>query len=263
MIEALAEAGADRLEQLALLGFRSPSAKTRGLAVELAARGATPACLQGTIEALDDPDASVRRAAARGLAELGHAASVPALSGVLSDPDRGVRLEAVRALAGIDDRTVIQSLATAAVDPEPEVRDAAVRALGAFRIGGTSADLVIDRVLELGPSIAPRGGWLLQRIVGFESFLERLGSLEPGERLRAVVSLATIGGPRAVDALVGALSDPDRGVRLGVLRALGELCDQRAREAVERTARFDPVAEVVAVAEETLRRLSGPGDVPA
>jgi len=263
MIEALAEAGADRLEQLALLGFRSPSAKTRGLAVELAARGATPACLQGTIEALDDPDASVRRAAARGLAELGHAASVPALSGVLSDPDRGVRLEAVRALAGIDDRTVIQSLATAAVDPEPEVRDAAVRALGAFRIGGTSADLVIDRVLELGPSIAPRGGWLLQRIVGFESFLERLGSLEPGERLRAVVSLATIGGPRAVDALVGALSDPDRGVRLGVLRALGELCDQRAREAVERTARFDPVAEVVAAAEETLRRLSGPGDVPA
>ncbi|MEW6058666.1 MAG: HEAT repeat domain-containing protein [Actinomycetota bacterium] len=262
MIEALAETGAERLEQLALLGLRSPSAKTRALAVELAAIGATPACLQGTIDALDDPDASVRRAAARGLAELGHAASVPALSEVLSDPDRSVRLEAVRALAGIDDHTAIPSLATAALDPEPDVREAAVRALGSMRMGGASADLVIDRVLELGSEAAPRGGWLLQRIVGFESFLERLGSLEPAERLRAVVSLATIGGPRAVDALIGSLGDPDRSVRLGVLRALGELGDRRARDAVERTAHSDPVPEVAAAAREILRELPEPGDMP-
>jgi hypothetical protein len=149
------------------------------------------------------------------------------------------------------------------VDPEPEVRDAAVRALGVIRIGGVSADLLIDRVLEFGPSVAPRGGWLLQRIFGFESFQDRLGSLEPAERLRAVASLAMIGGPRAVDALIGTLGDPDRDVRLGVLRALAELGDRRAREAVERTARLDPVAEVAALAEETLSMLAQPGDEPA
>jgi HEAT repeat protein len=55
LIAALAEGGVGRLEQLAILGFRSPSARARGLAVELAARGGTPACLQGTIEALTSP----------------------------------------------------------------------------------------------------------------------------------------------------------------------------------------------------------------
>jgi HEAT repeat protein len=171
-------------------------------------------------------------------------------------------VEAVRALAAIDDRAVLGPLVRAATDPEAAVREAAVRALGSIRIGGASVDLVIDQVLELGSRIAPRGGWLLQRIIGFDSFVERLGSLDNQERLRAVEALAAIGGPRAVDALVGALADPDQRVRLRALRGLGELGDRRAADAVERTARADPVGEVVWLAEETLRKLTEPVEPP-
>jgi HEAT repeat protein len=256
LVEALVEGDRGRLERLAWRGLRSPASETRALAVELATRAGTRSAIQGVVEALDDPVAAVRAAAARGLARLPGGLALAALERALSDPDTAVRVEVVEALSASDDRSALGALVAAAVDAEARVRDAAMGALGRMRIAGTTADRLIDRAVELAPAVGARAGWLLQRFVGLEALTDRLGALDSRSRLRGVQAFVAIGGPRATDALVAALSDPDQEVRISALRGLGRLGDRRAVEAVRRTASSDPVAAVAEVARETLDRLT-------
>ncbi|MDP9296614.1 MAG: HEAT repeat domain-containing protein, partial [Actinomycetota bacterium] len=97
---------------------------------------------------------------------------------------------------------------------------------------------------------------LLGRITEFDGCIERLTSPDPTERLRGVEELGAIGGPRAVESLVGSLSDPDSNIRVRSIQLLGKLGDERAGSAIERSARIDPVGEVVTAAENALERLA-------
>jgi len=256
LVAALAETGRDRLERLAWRGLRSPASNVRALAVELATRAGTRSAIQGVVDALDDPVAAVRAAAAHGLGGLPGGVAVSALERALTDPDPVVRVEVVGALWGTDDRSALGPLVAAAVDADAGVREAAVAALGRMRIGGATVDQLIDRVVELSPEVAGRGGWLLQRLVGLEPLLQRLGALESRSRLRAVQAFVAIGGPKASEALIAALADPDQEVRIAALRGLGRLGDRRAVEAVRRSASSDPIAAVAEVAGEVLERLT-------
>ena len=71
-----------------------------------------------------------------------------------------------------------------------------------------------------------------------------------------VEALGAMGGPRAVESLVGTLSDPDSAIRVRSIQLLGRLGDERAGSAIEHSARTDPVQEVVTAAEEALERLA-------
>jgi HEAT repeat protein len=241
--------------------------------------------VQGIIGALVDGSPLVRRAGATALAELRSTDAVPALSRALTDPDPLVREEAVQALSRIDDERVLDPLIAVLKDPEERVR--AVAADGLIEKGspavvrrllealtspvlrrsvsdllarmGTSAVeplLTLLREGQLRPDVAATVGETLERLVGRSLFLERLGSLDPAERLTAVEALGVMGGPESVDGLIRALSDPSDDIRVHALRALGEMGDRRSVEAVERRARGDLVPEVVSAAEDTLRRLS-------
>src|SRR5581483_6352107 len=151
-----------------------------------------------------------------GLGGLPGGVAVSALERALTDPDPVVRVEVVGALGGTDDRSALGPLVAAAV-ADAGVREAAGAALGRMRIGGATVDQLSDRVVELSPEVAGRGGWLLQRLVGLEPLLQRLGALESRSRLRAVQAFVAIGGPKASEALIAALADPDQEVRIAAL----------------------------------------------
>lgn len=243
------------LTELTLTNLRSPDAADRARAVEVGSRAGGREVLQGIIEALSDPVTEVRVAAALALEGPDHPAAAAALGDALADPDVEVRAAAARALGAIDERTATAFLVRALGDPEPQVRAEAAGAFARLRPDPAALEDLVESLVSEKRKITPELDALLDREGGKDNLLARLVSLDPGNRLQAVDIAAALGGDAAVDALTQALSDPDRRVRIRVLERLGELRDPRTREAVERTARADPVPEVVDLAWATLGRL--------
>ncbi|MBI2237371.1 MAG: HEAT repeat domain-containing protein [Actinobacteria bacterium] len=284
LIAALERSSPDKLARLALDHLHSPEMEGRVLAVEMAGRAGTQPCVEASIQAMQDPSSPVRRAATESLALLRSPTSVEALGKALSDPDPEIRMGAVRALGVIDDEAVLGFLVSALKDPElrvrhvasevltqwsspavakrlagvlsvPNLREAAAELLA--KMGPSAVELLIDVLMQATPEVVPTVGHLLSNIAGLDRFTERLASMDPAQRLRAVEAVGAIGGPAAVDALIGALSDPDERIRARSVQLLGNLGDPRALEPVKRCFLGDPVPEVVAAAEVTVARLGG------
>jgi HEAT repeat protein len=272
--------------ELATLHARAPSSEDRTLAVELAARAGSAEASSLVVAALQDPDPAVRRTAASAMATLRATAAVPALSRSLSDPQAEVRVEAIRALGVIDDDTVPAVLIGALRDPEVRVREMAADALArwhspavAKRLAAALASpdvrraasevlskmgsMAVQALAEVAtgdqPEAAKAAGQLLDQIAGPGPFIERLSSIEPDERLQAVLVLAALGGPSACEAMLPALSDPDVRVRSRAASALGTLGYLPALKQLRRMFLTDPVASAAGAAEDALRRL---GAVP-
>ncbi len=111
------------------------------------------------------------------------------------------------------------------------------------------------------PEAASAAGEILQGIVGVRTFVAELSSTDPEARLRAVAVLGVIGGPVAAEALMTMVSDPDVRIRMRSVGLLGGLGDPRAIRVLKRVFTSDPVSEVAAAAEESLRELGAlPGD---
>jgi HEAT repeat protein len=282
LLAALEQTNEDRVASLALEHLMSLDPQERTLAVDLAGRSGTPEAIRGLSSALQDPAAPVRRAAASALATLRRPSAIPALTGSLYDPDGDVRVEAVRGLSEIDDDDVLDPLISALKDPEVRVRDVAGQALVKWRspavakrlviglgdpslrrsagevlaqMGTAAVDPLVDLLADRGADVAASVGQLLRDLVGPDLFLERLGSMDPEERLRAMEALGAIGGEAGLDGLARALSDPVERIRIRAVSLMGDSRDPRAFEAVKRTFMGDPVQEVVAAAEEALQRL--------
>jgi HEAT repeat protein len=234
------------------------------------------------ISALQDPAPAVRRTAVGAVAGVGSPDAIPALAGCLYDPDIEVRVEAVRGLAHIDNDDVLSPLISALKDPEVRVRDGAAEALIRWRspavarrlvvaltqpslrrpagevlarMGNSAVEPLVDLLLEEGSELSDTVGPLLRDLVGPEQFLGRLGAMDPAERLRAVEVLGALDGEEGLDGLTRALSDPVESIRIRAVTLLGVSGDPRAFDAVKRTFLGDPVEEVVAAAEEALRKL--------
>jgi HEAT repeat protein len=284
LITLLERTSHERLAFLALEHLASPDHDDRILAISLASRAGTSEAVEGIIGTLVDPVPAVRRAGATALAQLRSPEAIPALSQALNDPDVGVREESLRTLSEIDDERVLDPLIASLKDPEARVRDVATEALTRWsspavarrlvealtspvlrgpasellaRMGTSAVDPLVNLLREGHPDIASTVGETLERLVGREVFLERLSSMDPDERMSAVEALGAMGGLEAVEGLIRALSDPNEDIRVRALRLLGDLGDRRALEAVERAVHGDPVPEVVAAAEDALRRLQG------
>jgi len=151
--------------------------------------------------ALHDTDSQVRFTAHRLLlTRVTDAQAVSPLLIALQDPDTNVRRGAVEALGQIGDIWAVDPLLTVLQDPDPNVRKGAVQALG--QIGDMRA-------------VAP--------------LLIVLQDPDPNMRREAVGALGHIGGTRAVDPLLTALKD-DPEIRGAVINALVTIGDTRAVE---------------------------------
>jgi len=275
-----------KLAALALSHLQAIDPNERVLAAEIAGRAATAQCVQALVAGLQDPSAVVRQAATAGLGTARAAEAVQALGRTLNDPDPNVRIGAVRSLGVIDDEQVLGFLVGALNDPEPGVRETASEVLTTWsspavakrlagvlaspslrqqatdlltKMGGSAIELLVDVLLHSAPDMRPIVGGLLERIAGLDRFLERLASMDPQARLRAGEAIGAIGGPRAVEALVGTLSDPDERVRIRSLQLLGDLGDQSVVDVVRKSFLGDPVPEVVDAAKKALAKLK-PGE---
>jgi HEAT repeat protein len=276
------------LTELALMHYGSPDHEERVLALELAGWSGSQACLEASIQSLQDPVPAVRAAAAAALGRLRDTSAVRALGNALGDPFAEVRIDAVRALGVIDDEAVLGFLVAALQDGDPGVRNVASQVLTQWsspavakrlagvlavpnlrgaatdllrKMGPSSQELLIDVLLHGSAEVVPVVGGLLRDIVGVARLAGRLGATEAGARLRAVEAIGAIGGPEAADALIGVLSDPDERIRVRSTQLLAELGDPRGAQAIAESVLHDPVAEVTAAAQEALSRLgssSGP-----
>ena len=279
------------LTELALMHYGSPDQDERVLALELAGWSGSQACVEASIQSLQDPVPPVRAAAAAALGRLGDASAVRALGNAIGDSSPEVRVEAVRALGVIDDEAVLGFLVTALQDADPQVRTVASEVLTQWsspavakrlagvlavpnlrgaatdllrKIGPSSQELLIDVLLHGTAEVAPIVGGLLADVVGMDRLAGRLSSTEADVRLRAVEAIGAIGGPEAVDALIGVLTDPDERIRLRATQLLAVVGDRRCADAIVAAVLNDPVPEVVAAAEAALYRLgarSGDADI--
>jgi len=270
------------LTELALMHYGSPDHEERLLALELAGWSRSQACLEASIQSLQDPVPAVRAAAAAALGRIRDTSAVRALGNALGDPFPEVRVQAVRALGVIDDEAVLGFLVSALKDADTGVRTVASEVLTQWsspavakrlagvlavpnlrgaatdllrKIGPSSQELLIDVLLHGNAEVVPIVGGLLREIVGVARLAGRLGSTEADARLRAVEAIGAIGGSDAVDALIGVLSDPDERIRLRSTQLLAALDDPRGAQAIVEAVAHDPVPEVVAAAQEALSRL--------
>ena len=165
----------------------------RAAAVALQLTAEAPA-LVPLIHALGDTNVGVRRAVAEALARLKDPRTIPAFERALADPKAVVRAAAVGGLAAIDDAAVVPLLFNCWNDSDPRVHREVARALKA-----RASDHDVPFVLAA------------------------LSDLRPSHRASAAQILGTIADPSAIPSLLNALHDSDREVRDSVIHALGAL----------------------------------------
>jgi len=200
-------------------------ARVRRRAVRALSASTAETATAALLAALDDASPDVRKAALEGLAARDPAA--PRLLRLLDDPDAGVRAAATR-LCG---RHAPERLAALLDDHADAVQIAAIDGLAGDPAPPRPDDLVFRlRVKLRGPSptvspVAARALVALDPKAALDDLREQIADPTcPAEVRRAAAKgLGDLGGEPAAHALIAAVGDDDRAVRLEALGALAAL----------------------------------------
>ena len=202
--------------------------------------------IAAAIDALDTPDARLRRRVVVCLAGVDSPAAEAAVVGALGDSSIDVRIEAVQALASRDpSQTALLALFG---DPSPAMRAAVVRHCGhaaSDRLPTALADQsqeVRRAVLDLiarEPSLLPA-----ETVVPVATAV--LGGEAPKSAATAAAAIAALGGEAAAETLSAQVLDPSRPapVRLAALVGLIQLGDKKV---------FDVLAACVSDGDRQVR----------
>lgn len=262
---------------------RGPAQQRMLAAMVLGKKGAGAVeAIPALAAALDDEDASVRRAATETLGDLAEydTGALPALLGALEDPDANVREAAVNALDdGLGGTFVSNARAMAAsragqpvpkpvaILPPPLVARMA-RALGA-RLGDSDmavAGIAAEALGKMGPQAAPA-------LAALETAL-----LDPdGDNARdvadALAAMGSIGAPLLIEAVRTGASSADQnniGIRgraaaglatLAGNKQLGDYKDAAVAALIDGLS--DPRSDVRGQVAEALGELGPAGDLPS
>lgn len=105
------------------------------------------------------------------------------------------------------------------------------------------------------------------RSAGVDSVLplliDRLGDSDPEARCEAITALFFLDAKRAVEPIVGMLSEPDKVVRWHACGCLHELGDERAIPALCEVLRRDPEPQVRGMAAYALGGIGSPAAIPS
>ena len=212
-------------------------------------------------EALRDPVASVRQAAAEALGSAKDSVAVRALIEVLrTDASPAVRRAAAWSLGEIKDDLAIPALADALTkDRDDEVRKNAASALGSIDSPRATSALVQALEHDSNVSVRMQAAESLAEIedpAAIDALIRVLGrDDDPGVRRSAIEAIDNLDGARAVPAVSSALRDSDVGVRRAAADALGSMDDDDAVPALMAVAR-DSDAEVRRAVMQSLNNLS-------
>ncbi|MCI0487977.1 MAG: HEAT repeat domain-containing protein, partial [Blastocatellia bacterium] len=256
--EALASFDRERVADM-LLDLRGTEGRLdSNAAAALASINVTAASL---IERLKEGSEAERLRAIDRLDRLGDSSAVEPLMNVLaSSKEIDVRTAAARALGSLKDRRAVESLSNAAGATEKEVRAAAVASLGL--IGDPLAtDALFRAAKDEDPDVRAAAVASLALLgIAVERLASDLSHSGWQVRAAAVSTLARLGDPRAVPAVVAALKDNDERVRAEAAGALGSLADASAINPLI-AALKDPAAEVRIQATMSLGRFKAESTV--
>ncbi len=175
---------------------------------------------------LRSEDWVTRRAAVRGLGNLGDARALHPLCVSLTDPDPDVSEAAITALGALGDPGALEPLLARVGCAYNPTRRAVVRALG--RVGDPRAvEALLVRLEDEDLEIRAGAAEALGRICDVRA-ISPLGARladRSGDVRRAAVRALVQFGSAAVVPLCGFLSDRDALVRRNAVVALGKLCD--------------------------------------
>ena len=173
---------------------KSKRAGARAEAGEFLGESGSPEAVRDLVQLLQDPDAKVRWAAARGLGRLGHPSAVPALLASI-EGNLPVPVDVVAGAVAEIRECPVPLLREGLASPSVPKRAVTVELLGRFQ-ALVAADEVID-LLHNDPSVEVRA--------------------------RAARSLGRMGSPRAVQPLLGCVEDGPVATRAQAIWALGEM----------------------------------------
>ena len=173
---------------------KSRRAVVRAEAGEFLGESGSPEAVRDLVQLLQDPDAKVRWAAARGLGRLGHPSAVPALLASI-EGSLPVPIDVVAGAVAEIRECPVPLLRDGLTSPSVPTRALSVELLGRFQ-ALVAADDVID-LLHHDPSVEVRA--------------------------RAARSLGRMGTPRAVQPLLSCVEDGPVATRAQATWALGEM----------------------------------------
>lgn len=212
------------------------------------------------IEALNDPSAAVRVAAANALGAIGdHKATRSLLSLLNNRNNEQARTAAIAALGKLKDSTAVNDLLAIANDVSDAwaVRKASVEALGEIR-DARAVDSLVSTLDDQYATVREASALALGKIGSNQATLPLLATLDASSlwalRVAAANALGAIRDRRATTPLNSALKDRYAAVREASADALGKLRDSNAVDPLI-SALDDPngnVQEAVMRALETL-----------
>ncbi len=190
------------------------------------------------MEALSDPEPSVRAQAVGVLGQLEYQPAVEPLMGALDDEDTEIRENAAWALGQIGDQRAVEPLSSALKDPEPSVREKAAWALGQIE-AEQSWEALAQVLQDDDPDVREQAAWALGMIQderASDALTVAIRDEDADVRAQAAWALGMIQSATGVDAAIEALKDPDPHVREEAAWALGLIQDEMA---------IDPLSEAL------------------
>jgi len=226
---AIGEMGRRRPSFQLLMAAQEDDPALRSAALEALGRSGDRFSSRQLIEALGDEDAEVRAAAALSLGAAGDRHAVEPLLPLLEDPESKVRHNAQMALGQLQDPRAVEPLLKALDTASPEEGYQAINALG--QIGDARAVEPLIGLLDDGwcRPFALRALCAIDDPRALDAVIAAFD--DGGESAfgwdHAAVELSRL-GPAAVEPLIGALGHDAPAIRLGAVRALGQIGDARA-----------------------------------
>jgi HEAT repeat protein len=213
-------------EERAVAGLLAVSRQERLRGACLAAfKGIGPTALPELLCHFPELHAPERAFIARVIGELGLKQGVSLLLEGLEDDAPQLRSACAAALGRLAPDGAAQRIAPLLDDAAPEVREAALEALK--RLSSQESEELARLCAELAQSATPQRRRDAAQLLASLNDCERLSLLAKDEdgsvRAAAVSSLARVGQPQNVGALVMALVDEESQVRVAAALALGDL----------------------------------------
>ena len=259
VVEALSQIGDERVLKPLIGALRDADSHVRVAAVEALGSLRDPRSAEPLTLSLKDQDPLVRAAAANALGTMNDNGSFERLLSSLKDSNWSVRKASVESLGKLKDTRGVEPLTVLLNDSDHDVREAVVAALGLIRHRSAIEHLVVTLAdsqssvryaaagvlrlidLEWEKSIEARRAipalkaamtskeyWVRQAASDTLSKLN--DSPKPEPTLNAFTDPVFYKRAAALQALLQALGDWDRDLRLAAAEALGRIADQRAME---------------------------------
>lgn len=213
------------------------------------------AALLGVLETGSDPGA--RGAAAFALGLIQDRRAVSPLIQALKDPDASIRISCAIALGRLGDPRAVEPLLALPHDTAHQTCLPIAVALGQIK-GEAAIKPLLDKLNDSNPDVCQNTAIALVLLGNkreVEPLIKALPSRNPIIRRSAAYALGMLNDQRATVPLVARLKDKDVQVRLNVVEALGRLGDPKTIPTLERVAQSDSDASVRAGAVKALKKV--------